>query len=527
LRFGVTSESDELRRLDELNRAYEAIARNGHSAGAAATRSVTPARKRWYGGRSKPAPWKLDPFETLFVMPDAQPEIAALAQKILALRPPFGMTAEAWNETLADAASKVTDPSWRAKHERAAAEDAWAAARRALEAQAEEQRAVQAEAATVAQRVAEAEAKRQRAADAEAESEARKAAEAQENARRAMEAAALRAADEEVKAQRAAEAKARRDAEEHARRDAEAAARAEAERTAAFEAEARRIAAIEAERAAADARRADEAERAAADARRAAEAERAAADARRAADAEIAAADAERAAAEARRIQEEARARARASNDEDVTDDGQPEIVRKWVEMGVAQIDPASGKQATRRGQDAPRDGSGERVAGGLWGMLEHVLARGERQRESVERDNERVLTLRDGTSNDAAASDSAVRKTDPSNEAVTHNEHRNGHDEPSRPPAFLLIGDAPPAPLDLSGEDTRQFTLGEGPNAAKVQLWRRGDSYMLQQISGAPISIGGQQLTAPIVVLEDGDEIAHDGDVMRIVLSARADGGV
>jgi hypothetical protein len=152
--------------------------------------------------------------------------------------------------------------------------------------------------------------------------------------------------------------------------------------------------------------------------------------------------------------------------------------------------------------------------------MLEHVLARGERQRKIVEDENKRVLTLRGATEQPVDAAQTTTHRAEPA--VRDERAPDDGHEETSRPPAFLLINNAAPAPLDLAAEDTRQFTLGEGANAAKVQVWRRGDSYLLQQISGAPISIGGQVLTAPVVVLEDGDEIAHAGDVMRIVLGAR-----
>jgi hypothetical protein len=202
LRFGVTSAARELRLLDELNRAYESITRNGHNTEPATERAVTPSVKRWYGGRSKPGPWKLDPFETLFVLPDADEDVIEIAHKVLASHPPSGMNLEEWGETIADAVNKVRDPSWRAKHERASAEDAWSSTRRALEAQADTHGVAETQEQARSRHAAEAEAKRQQAAEVEAEAEARRSAEAEAKAQREAEAQARREAEAEAKAGR-------------------------------------------------------------------------------------------------------------------------------------------------------------------------------------------------------------------------------------------------------------------------------------------------------------------------------------
>jgi hypothetical protein len=143
----------------------------------------------------------------------------------------------------------------------------------------------------------------------------------------------------------------------------------------------------------------------------------------------------------------------------------------------------------------------------GLRDLIDRVLTRKSRHIATVEAENERVLTLRDEVPDaglDAEALDDAaeplcVELELPSPRAGGFIIFRNGaaHTEKT-----VLI----------SGE-IQELALGLG---ARLQVWQRGDAYLLQHIGGAPISVGGAPLRSPIIVLDDGDELTCDGEVLR-----------
>ena len=41
-----------------------------------------------------------------------------------------------------------------------------------------------------------------------------------------------------------------------------------------------------------------------------------------------------------------------------------------------------------------------------------------------------------------------------------------------------------------------------------------------MQQLDGSPLSVNGAALTSPLVVLEDGDVVTHNGETLTLRMS-------
>lgn len=107
LKYGVIEDVEGLRQLDRLNAAYESIVRNGVRQEAASNGHNGKSNGRWSRRRGR-AYVARDPYETLFVTEDADPDIALLAAKVLAGRPPSDVVRQEWNAAVADAAATLS-----------------------------------------------------------------------------------------------------------------------------------------------------------------------------------------------------------------------------------------------------------------------------------------------------------------------------------------------------------------------------------------------------------------------------------
>jgi hypothetical protein len=134
-----------------------------------------------------------------------------------------------------------------------------------------------------------------------------------------------------------------------------------------------------------------------------------------------------------------------------------------------------------------------------LRAFVERFRTRSDVREAMIEASNARLLDLR----------------SDGDSVAPSHNGngHRASH-EPAQRAALLPEG---PIDIELSEHEGQEFLLGDHDDPACIQVWRQGGRYLLQHVSGPPVSVGGELLTSPIVVLDDGDEIACGDERVRV----------
>ena len=95
--------------------------------------------------------------------------------------------------------------------------------------------------------------------------------------------------------------------------------------------------------------------------------------------------------------------------------------------------------------------------------------------------------------------------------------------DSPEEPAAAWragVEGSAHVLSLEEIAERGHEHTLGSGRTAARLQIWKQGRRYLMQQMDGLPLSVNGEALTSPLVVLEDGDEVTHNGERLTLRMS-------
>lgn len=156
-----------------------------------------------------------------------------------------------------------------------------------------------------------------------------------------------------------------------------------------------------------------------------------------------------------------------------------------------------------------------QRVAGEAPGSAApHRMSAADVRAELLEREHARLLTLRDAPAGEAYGAAARPDSAEPAE---------------APPPAFddapavarldFVAGRRAGASVPLDGERT---TIGAGPHATVVLsdedgsvapehacIWQQGDSFLFRHVDGDAVTIGGQPLSLPVVVLEDGDEIA------------------
>ncbi|MEX0749327.1 MAG: hypothetical protein WD359_00830, partial [Dehalococcoidia bacterium] len=175
--------------------------------------------------------------------------------------------------------------------------------------------------------------------------------------------------------------------------------------------------------------------------------------------------------------------------------------VPEYVRPAAADIEASAAVDRTPDARPAPRS----------W--MERIRGRSDDRDARIEAENERILSLRvDG-------------------DAPVVHEHTKGHGHDSADEPFALRPQLRPAAsgpveLELTEDEGCDFLLGSEADPARVQIWRQGGRYLLQQVSGPAVSVGGALLASPIIVLEDGDEVAAGDDVVRISFAQESRAG-
>jgi len=156
-----------------------------------------------------------------------------------------------------------------------------------------------------------------------------------------------------------------------------------------------------------------------------------------------------------------------------------------------------------------------------LAGRLPRLTGRPDRS-TLVEAENRRLLGLKEG--------------------AVPPSAHGSGapvvviRDAPGTPSAggdvlaaALSVVSGPRAGEEIPVEPVEgaQVVLKDQRGGVKLRVWHLSGRWLLQQLDGPPVSIGGRPLEAPIVILEDGDEIDHGGSVLRFTAARAAEPSV
>jgi len=147
-------------------------------------------------------------------------------------------------------------------------------------------------------------------------------------------------------------------------------------------------------------------------------------------------------------------------------------------------------------------------TAGASVAFVDRVFGRNAKRADMIEEQNDRLLKLRPNTH----LEDEPVRVPVSAEPASRDQQLAAGQAEPS---SALVLGlnDAGSNQLLLAEQivdEVYERTLGSGSGAARIQIWRRGLRYMLRNLDGSSVAVNGVPLTSPIVVLEDGDEIAR-----------------
>ncbi|HET6615641.1 MAG TPA: hypothetical protein VFH62_07115 [Dehalococcoidia bacterium] len=152
-------------------------------------------------------------------------------------------------------------------------------------------------------------------------------------------------------------------------------------------------------------------------------------------------------------------------------------------------------------------DGSGRRGFGlGKW------LARNELTPEMIEAENGRVLSLADEDEVWNVPEGEADPAAMPADGAVA--------DPPKRPRREVVLsfvkGPRTGEALTPDGTNEMRADLAGAGGGVHIRVWRSAGVYLLQQLVGPPVLVGGAHIEAPVVVLEDGDEIASGEHVLR-----------
>jgi len=396
LKYGVIDDVEGLRQLDGLNAAYESIVRNGVRQDTASSERGGDRRQRW-SRRKNRAPIVRDPYQTLFVAEDADPDIALLAAKVLAGRPPSDANRRDWNEAVTEAAATVS-ARWEAAQSTNGVhatdvvdEERTHPAHANEEVVAEEAEAGIPEVAVVEQATA-----------AEAEVVA---APAQPNEQTVPATEPAGEIDHDDVAESVVDG--------------------------------------------------DPLE-------------------------ELAAS-----------VMPPAIAVISASPESDV---------RATVVDAATVAAPQGDATAPSQNEQTYRTPEASRPRG--W--FERLRGRSEERAAMVEAENERLLGL-------CEADEPSDRES-----AARGNGHSR-HDGAVITQPELRIVPQGPVTLELAGDEGYDFLLGDESDPARIQIWRQGRRYLLQQVSGPVARVGGAELVSPIVVLEDGDEVACGDDVVLI----------
>ena len=178
---------------------------------------------------------------------------------------------------------------------------------------------------------------------------------------------------------------------------------------------------------------------------------------------------------------------------------------RRAAAGAASASDPGPDADANASGQDdAAPDGRSARRGFGLGSLF----ARNELTPEMIEAENGRVLSLADEDEvwnvpdAGAAPSASAERMTPATKRRETILSFVKG------PRAGEAV--SPDAANEMRAE------LAGAGGGVQIRVWRSAGVYLLQQLVGPPVLIGGAYIEAPVVVLEDGDEIESGDHVLR-----------
>jgi hypothetical protein len=68
-----------------------------------------------------------------------------------------------------------------------------------------------------------------------------------------------------------------------------------------------------------------------------------------------------------------------------------------------------------------------------------------------------------------------------------------------------------------VEGEAVELMLPSRDGAPAKIRIWNHESRYLMQHVDGPPVSVCGEPLIMPIVVLDDGDEIATDAAAVRL----------
>jgi hypothetical protein len=156
---------------------------------------------------------------------------------------------------------------------------------------------------------------------------------------------------------------------------------------------------------------------------------------------------------------------------------------------------------------------------------LRRMLSRnGQVKEKLVEAENDRILSLRELASLEPPPT---VRDGPPPRPSVAH-ENRNAPetDEKAAGARLRVIegeNEGEYIIIDSTESNGRQIDV-EIPGADKpsFRIWRRSGTYVLEQLDRG-ISISGEEMMLPVVLLDDGDEIAVRGYVMRFEVASPA----
>jgi hypothetical protein len=185
------------------------------------------------------------------------------------------------------------------------------------------------------------------------------------------------------------------------------------------------------------------------------------------------------------------------------------------VAADVSDAADASGVQMQLVDEQAPAPTAATaKQSAGIREQLDKILHGREVREANAVAENERVMQLH-GTAPAFAANGDA-----PADHPVA--EEKPPADEPIVVAAAALTSADGSRVITVEDDERVEFTLGSMAEPAKLAVWRRGPSFLVQQLGGEPASVAGLSLGVP-VILDDGDEIVSGDAAMRFSLRADA----
>jgi hypothetical protein len=181
-------------------------------------------------------------------------------------------------------------------------------------------------------------------------------------------------------------------------------------------------------------------------------------------------------------------------------------------EIGAQQGKPASNSDSDYR---AEQPETVRRRLGSWVPFLGLVLDRRVRQTQRFDDQDRRLLQLRDSARHHIEASVHGNVRTGAlvTPESDSPEELSGKRESGGQVPTEVLR-------LEDIAERGYEHTLGSGITAAHVKIWKQGSHYLMQQIDGSPLAVNGTALTSPLVVLEDGDEVTHAAERLKLRMS-------